>query len=126
MSISGSYTYIINGTAGSLRTSSSKFGISEGGSAFYYKDGAISSIKNLEYLSLSSMNEQYGVSSGKNYMLAENAQVYQEISGSYYLVSKNSVSDTSKYNLKGYYDNFGCNAGGKLRIVIATEKSATE
>ncbi len=124
--INASYTYIINGTAGSLRTSSSVLGINVGGAVFYYKDGSVSSIKNLEYLSLSSMNEQYAVSGGKNYLLAENVQVYQKISDSYYLVGKSSVSDTSKYTLIGYYDNFGCNAGGRIRIIIASEKAVTD
>ena len=120
--MSGSYAYIISGTAGSLRTSSSKFGVSEGGAAFYYSGSTISKIKNIEGISLSSSNEQYATSNEKKYLISENVQAYQYVSGSYYQVSLDSILDTQKYALRGYYDNLGCNAGGRIRIIVAKEK----
>ena len=37
----------------------------------------------------------------------------------YYLTTLSEI-DYSNYTLKGWYDDFGCSAGGRIRIIVAT------
>lgn len=55
-SISSHYEYIIDGTSGSLSSTTTMYNVSTGGAIFSYKNGAINSIKNLNGISLNSIN----------------------------------------------------------------------
>lgn len=116
------YEYIIDGTPGSLSSETTQYHVSTGGAIFRYKDGSIDSMRNLEFSSLNSVNELYAMSGNHKYLLSDTIQVYEKVDDSYCLANISTVADTSKYSLRGYYDDFGYRAGGRLRIIVATEK----
>jgi hypothetical protein len=122
MSMSSYYEYIINGTAGALSSTTKIYNVSTGGAIFRYKDGAISSIKNLKNTTINSVNDLYAMNGNHKYLLSDNIQVYEKIDDSYCLTNISTIADTNKYSLSGYYDDFGYNAGGRLRIIVATTK----
>ena len=58
----------------------------------------------------------------RRYDIAEDVQVLlRDTNGSrgYYLTTLSEI-DSSSYTLKGWYDDFGCSAGGRIRIIVAT------
>ena len=57
---------------------------------------------------------------GTRYEMADNTQVYLWYKGQYYSTKLTSVN-TSEYYLTGWYDNFGCAAGKKVRVIIAVK-----
>jgi hypothetical protein len=120
--MSSYYEYIINGTAGALSSTTKIYNVSTGGAIFRYKDGAISSIKNLKNTTINSVNDLYAMNGNHKYLLSDNIQVYEKIDDSYCLTNISTIADTNKYSLSGYYDDFGYNAGGRLRIIVATTK----
>lgn len=126
MNLIGSYTYLINGQSGVFNSSGTLFSVSTGGARFVYEDGAISSIKNLEKVTLTSLTaSQASASNGKTYKVSEDVQVYLRSgtsSSSYSLTNLAALGDLSQYQVTGYYDDLGCSAGGQIRVVTAVKK----
>ena len=124
MNLMGSYTYLIGGQSGVFNSSGKLFSVSTGGARFVYEDGAISSIKNLEKVTLTSLTaSQASAGSGKTYKVSEDVQVYLRTSGSgYTLTNLAALGDLSQYQITGYYDNLGCSAGGQIRVVTAVKR----
>ena len=60
-------------------------------------------------------------SGGNRYEMADDAQVYLWYKGQYYATKLTSVN-SDDYYLTGWYDNFGCTAGKKVRVIIAVKK----
>ena len=116
MEISGSYTYIVNGTAGSC-ISSSIFPVQIGCAQIEFKSNSIVSMKSLTGVLLKSLNSTYAQSSDTQYALADNVSVYINRSGSYYLSSISAVNNSS-YSLYGYYDK-PTDSGGRVRVIVA-------
>lgn len=58
---------------------------------------------------------------GTDYTLADGVQVYLYKAGELYQVSITDLN-AEGYILTGWYDNFGCTAGGRVRIVAALKK----
>lgn len=125
MTLIGTYTYLINGQTGTLNTNV-LYNVSVGGARFVYENGAISSMKNLQQVSLSSLTAtQASGSNGKTYKVSENVQVYVRTGGvgtGSTLTNLAALGDTSQYQLTGYYDNLGYSAGGQIRVVVAVKK----
>ena len=120
VSVSGVYSYIINGTAGTLNLSGRMFSVTTGGALFKYESGAISGMSNLNSITLSSLANSSAVSNSTTYALADGVQVYLRNDSTYTVSNVSTVSDTSVYSLKGYYDSYAL--GGKIRVIIATVK----
>ena len=60
-------------------------------------------------------------SNGERFEMADDAQVYLWYKGQYYYTKLTSVN-SDDYSLTGWYDNFGCAAGKKVRIIVAVKK----
>ena len=59
-------------------------------------------------------------SNGERFEMADDAQVYLWYKGQYYYTKLTSVN-SDDYYLTGWYDNFGCAAGKKVRIIVAVK-----
>ena len=58
------------------------------------------------------------------YKLDENVQVLLREyngSGNYYAAALSDI-DAGSYTLTGWYDQLGCAAGGRIRVIVATPK----
>ena len=122
-STSGSYRIIINGSETTASSSSQYYSVPAGPAMFSYKGTALSGIRGLTSTNITTLMEQSVMSGNKTFKLAENVQVYIKDSNSNYASATiSSVSNTSKYQLIGWYDDFGRAAGGRIRVIIATEK----
>ena len=123
LSFSGSYTYVMNGVQKTLNTSNVSYSVSAGGAAIQFSsDGAsVKSMRNLNSAALSSVSSLYAMSGNQKYLLDDSVQVYLNKSGSYYTTTLSAV-DTSSYTLTGWYDSFGCPAGGRIRVITAIAK----
>ena len=122
MSVTSSYTYIVNGTTKNYTSMNSAFGVSTGGARFGYQNGTISSIKNLSQGSVSSITTSRATIGGKSIDLAEDVQVYLKDGSNYSLINLNTVLGEENYRLTAWYDNFGYPAGGLVRVIVATER----
>ena len=60
-------------------------------------------------------------SKGKRYEMADDAQVYLWYKGQYYGTKLTEVN-SDDYYLTGWYDNFGCAAGKRVRVIVAVKK----
>lgn len=123
LSVSGEYTYILDGTTRNLNGSAS-YSISTGGIAvFYDADGSFSTFKQLSSVTLKQLSNTTALStSSKEYGVASGVDVYIYIDGSYQLSTVDTVSDTDNYSLTGWYETYTGSAGGYLRVIIATPK----
>ena len=120
----GSYSYVINGTAGTL-TTDRHLGVRVGAGRFIYdSDGrTISNIRNLNSVNLTAVSTQQmtAVGDNKRYVISDGAQVYINDRGSYHLTELSAVSDLSEFALNGYYES-EFPAGGQLRVIVANRR----
>lgn len=120
--VSSNYTYIMNGTTKTVGISSIAYPVTAGGAAIRFDtDGSISAMKNIASATITTLGSVSAVAASKTYQLDDSVQVYLRKDSSYYQVSLSSVN-TSDYTLTGWYDNFGCAAGGRIRVIIAVAK----
>ena len=119
----GSYTYLMNGVQKTLSTSNLSDSVLEGGAAIQFSaDGtSVKSMRNLSSAALSSVSSLYAMSGNQKYLLDDSVQVYLNKSGTYYATTLSAV-DTTSYTLTGWYDSFGCPAGGRIRVITALAK----
>ena len=119
---SASYSYLINGSPNTLRNDTIKFAVAMGGVAIRYDtDGSVKSMKNTEYVKLTDLNATEARSANKTFTLSDEVQVYLRKDDSYYLTDIASIN-AEGYDLIGHYDNINAIAGGRIRIIVATEK----
>lgn len=100
------------------------YSVTTGGAALIYKDGELKSIRQLTSVTLDGLTSLSASAGNKKYTLSEDVQVLlRDTSGSkgYYSTSLSQIN-ASDYTLKGWYDNLGCSAGGRIRIIVAVEK----
>ncbi len=123
-SLSGKYSYILNGSNNTLNTSKILFGVDTCPARFIITDGSISGIKNLAEVKVNSIaTTTLTGKDNKTYEISEYAQVYLETDDDEYsLVSLSTIDDTSAYTLTAYYDNLGYATGNLIRVIIAKEK----
>lgn len=119
MNLIGQYTYLHHGTPGFEMTDTRVFDLSKGGSVFFYDEGDLDYIKNLEQGEISYSNALEAHVNGKTYPLADTIQVYEIYNHMYQTVALKDVSDLSRYKLTAYYDQDLFSAGGQIRIILA-------
>ena len=123
MNLSAVYSYYQDGQITNYN-SDAIFSISTGGAALYYdEDGSIRSMRQLSSVTLTELGSLSAMAGSQEYTLDENVQVILRSSGSsgYYETTLSSIN-AEDYTLKGWYDNLGYSAGGRIRIIVATEK----
>ena len=121
--VSVSYTYLQNGQTYSL-SGSARYSADVGGAVMLYEDGALKSISQLSSVSLDSLGSLSAMSGNQEYPLSENVQVLlRDGTGVYrYYGTTLSQIDTQNYDLTGWYDDLGCSAGGRIRVIVAVPK----
>ena len=120
MNVTGTYQYLLNGNLQSI-SGSTVYNISVGGAALLYDNSSIQSIRQLESVSLTDLTEFSAMSGNQRYLLDEAVQVYlRDSSGDLYATTLSQVIG-SDYTLRDWYDDLGYAAGGRIRILIATD-----
>ena len=122
-SVSGSYTYFQDGERHTI-SGSVAYPVKTGGAALIYEDGSLKTIRQLEDVTLTGLSTLSAKSGDKTYDVAEDVQVLLRGSGStgYYAAALSEI-DADNYKLTGWYDSFGCSAGGRIRIIVADPKN---
>lgn len=122
-SISGTYTYYQNGESRTF-TGNKIYSVSVGGAVLRQEDGEVTSLRQLTSVRLTGLGDLSATADNQTYRLAEDVQVILRGTGSdgYYATTLSEV-DAENYTLQGWYDNLGCSAGGRIRIIVATPKS---
>jgi len=120
MSVSGTYTYILDGKTQTLRTSDKAFSISTGGVKIK-KDqtGSVQSMRNLSQVSLVTLTANTASDKTMTYPVADDLQVYLKSGDTYYLSDIATVTNGS-YSLTGWYAQIG--ASNTVTIVVASPK----
>ena len=121
-SITSSYSYVINGTAGVHAPAGTMYNVESGGARFIYVGGQIDGIRNLKRLSVDDITATQLTADGKSYKISEQVQVYLRSGGSYSLTNLAAVGDTAAYDLVAWYDDLNVSAGGLVRVIVATAK----
>ena len=123
MSISVSYTYLTNGMEKSLQ-SNQKYAVALGGIAISYdSDGGVRSMRSLKSLKITELSTSWAMADNQKLTVSEEVQVYLRQNGNYYLTTLSSVNPED-YTVTGWCDDFGCAAGGQIRLIVAVEKNS--
>ena len=120
--IGGGATYVcyVNGSQVSF-TTAIKYPVIAGGVAVRQETtGSVKSMVQLMPLKIDRVGAASVLSGNTRYEMADDAQVYLWYKGQYY-PTKLSYVNTDEYKLTGWYDNFGCTAGKKVRVIIAVK-----
>ena len=120
--IGGGATYVcyVNGLTASFSTAI-KYPVIAGGVAVRQETtGSVKSMVQLMPLKIDRVGAASVLSGNTRYEMADDAQVYLWYKGQYYPTRLASVN-TDEYKLTGWYDNFGCTAGKKVRVIIAVK-----
>lgn len=115
-------TYIcyVNGAAASY-TTAIKYPVLAGGIAVRRETtGSVKAMMQLMPLKIDKVGAASVLSGSERYEMADNVQVYLWYKGQYY-PTKLAQVDADGYHLTGWYDNFGCAAGKKVRVIIAVK-----
>ena len=120
--IGGGATYIcyVNGAVASY-TTAIKYPVLAGGIAVRQETtGSVKAMMQLMPLKIDKVGAASVLSGNERYEMADNVQVYLWYKGQYY-PTKLAQVDADGYQLTGWYDNFGCTAGKKVRVIIAVK-----
>ena len=120
--IGGGATYIcyVNGAVASY-TTAIKYPVLAGGIAVRQETtGSVKAMMQLMPLKIDKVGAASVLSGNERYEMADNVQVYLWYKGQYY-PTKLAQVDADGYQLTGWYDNFGCAAGKKVRVIIAVK-----
>ncbi len=121
--IGGGATYIcyVNGSATSFSTSI-KYPVLAGGLAVRREvTGAVKTMVQLMPMKIDKVGAASVLSGSTRYEMADDAQVYLWYKGQYY-ATKLAEVNSEDYYLTGWYDNFGCAAGKRVRVIVAVKK----
>ena len=114
------YVCYVNGLPASFSTAI-KYPVIAGGVAMRQETtGSVKSMVQLMPLKIDRVGAASVLSGNTRYEMADDAQVYLWYKGQYYPTRLASVN-TDEYKLTGWYDNFGCTAGKKVRVIIAVK-----
>lgn len=86
-----------------------------------YEDGQVSSMRQLSSETLDSVSSLSAMAGNQEYALAEDVQVLLRDGSKYYQTSLSQINGEG-YRLTGWYDNLGCPAGERIRIIVATPR----
>ena len=121
--VGGGATYIcyVNGSQASFSTSV-KYPVLAGGLAVRQNvNGTVKAMIQLMPMKIDKVGAASVMSNGTRYETAGDMQVYLWYKGQYY-ATKLSEVNSEGYYLTGWYDNFGCAAGKRVRVIVAVKK----
>ncbi len=122
--LSGTYSYIIDGTTGTYQTNGTLFSVySDNPAQFTYSGGKVHSITPLSEISGTVREITAGsllYADGSRYDISE-AAIYTEVDAGVYVRKKVSDIGSGNYAIRAYYDR-SPSQGGKIRILVATKK----
>ena len=121
--VGGGATYIcyVNGSQTSFSTSI-KYPVLAGGLAVRQNvNGTVKAMIQLMSMKIDQVGAASVMSNGTRYETADDMQVYLWYKGQYY-ATKLSEVNSEGYYLTGWYDNFGCAAGKRVRVIVAVKK----
>ena len=121
--VGGGATYIcyVNGSPASFSTSI-KYPVLAGGLAVRQNvNGTVKAMIQLMPMKIDKVGAASVMSNGTRYETADDMQVYLWYKGQYY-ATKLSELNSEGYYLTGWYDNFGCAAGKRVRVIVAVKK----
>ena len=121
--VGGGATYIcyVNGSQASFSTSV-KYPVLAGGLAVRQNvNGTVKAMIQLMPMKIDKVGAASVMSNGTRYETADDMQVYLWYKGQYY-ATKLSEVNYEGYYLTGWYDNFGCAAGKRVRVIVAVKK----
>ena len=121
--VGGGATYIcyVNGSQASFSTSV-KYPVLAGGLAVRQNvNGTVKAMIQLMPMKIDKVGAASVMSNGTRYETADDMQVYLWYKGQYY-ATKLSEVNSEGYYLTGWYDNFGCAAGKRVRVIVAVKK----
>ena len=121
--VGGGATYIcyVNGSPASFSTSI-KYPVLAGGLAVRQNvNGTVKAMIQLMPMKIDQVGAASVMSNGTRYETADDMQVYLWYKGQYY-ATKLSEVNSEGYYLTGWYDNFGCAAGKRVRVIVAVKK----
>ena len=121
--VGGGATYIcyVNGSQASFSTSV-KYPVLAGGLAVRQNvNGTVKAMIQLMPMKIDRVGAASVMSNGTRYETADDMQVYLWYKGQYY-ATKLSEVNSEGYYLTGWYDNFGCAAGKRVRVIVAVKK----
>ena len=121
--VGGGATYIcyVNGSQASFSTSI-KYPVLAGGLAVRQNvNGTVKAMIQLMPMKIDQVGAASVMSNGTRYETADDMQVYLWYKGQYY-AAKLSEVNSEGYYLTGWYDNFGCAAGKRVRVIVAVKK----
>ena len=121
--VGGGATYIcyVNGSQASFSTSI-KYPVLAGGLAVRQNvNGTVKAMIQLMPMKIDQVGAASVMSNGTRYETADDMQVYLWYKGQYY-ATKLSELNSEGYYLTGWYDNFGCAAGKRVRVIVAVKK----
>ena len=127
ISVSVTYTWIIDGERTTLPSSGSKYAVNGGAVALVYgaNGSTLSNMRQLTSVRLTSINADASAAMAENraFRLADGVQVYLRQGGELLSADASAVNGED-YRLTGWYDDFTGSAGGLIRILIAEPKAA--
>ena len=121
--VGGGATYIcyVNGSQASFSTSV-KYPVLAGGLAVRQNvNGTVKAMIQLMPMKIDKVGAASVMSNGIRYETADDMQVYLWYKGQYY-ATKLSEVNSEGYYLTGWYDNFGCAAGKRVRVIVAVKR----
>ena len=121
--IGGGATYVcyVNGSQVAF-TTNVKYPVLVGGVAARKETtGSVKTMVQLMPMKIDQVGAASVMSNGKRFEMADDAQVYLWYKGQYYATKLTEVN-SDDYYLTGWYDNFGCAAGKRVRVIVAVKK----
>ncbi len=115
------YTYLVEGKEVSSDTDILYPVIAGGIAVRYASDGSVEGMLQTTPVVLDAVGANTVYAGDAAYTLADGVQVYLYKYGEYYPVSITDLN-AEDYILTGWYDSFGCCAGGQIRIIVALKK----
>ena len=114
------YSCYVKGQAVSYQTSV-KYPVLAGGIAVSTSpSGKVKSMVQLMPTNIDKLGAAYALHGNTRYELADDMQVYLWYKGQYYATTLAQVN-AEDYHLIGWYDDLGCAAGKKIRVLIAVK-----
>ena len=121
--IGGGATYVcyVNGSQVAF-TTNVKYPVLVGGVAARKETtGSVKTMVQLMPMKIDQVGAASVMSNGNRFEMADDAQVYLWYKGQYYATKLTEVN-SDDYYLTGWYDNFGCAAGKRVRVIVAVKK----
>lgn len=120
MSLSGSYTYLLNGEKQTIATSGKTLGAKTGPARLTIENGQLAATRTLYQIKNPDSITQLGVTKDEeSWLFADACAVYLYDNSTYSLLSLTELRNNfDAYNITCYYDN-DTDDGGRIRIIVA-------